>query len=98
MIRHIAVAKLRPEITDAEIEQIVDDLRRLPAQIEDIVSYEVGLDALQTDRSYDFGLVSMFKDFEGLNRYLVHEAHTEVASRLRAASQNMAVVDYEIGY
>jgi len=34
MIRHIAVAKLRPEITDAEIEQIVDDLRRLPAQIE----------------------------------------------------------------
>lgn len=94
MIRHIVVARLKPRTIRAQIEEVVNELRALPARIEEIVSCEVGLDELHSERSYDFALVSTFAELEALNRYQVHPAHAAAAKRLRAACEHMVVVNY----
>jgi hypothetical protein len=96
-IRHIVIAKFKPEIAPAEIEGIVSGLRELPDLIDDIVFYEVGVDTwhMQPERAADLGIVSAFADADALQRYQDHPAHLAVARRLRAASQTLTIVDYE---
>ncbi len=96
MIRHIVVAKFKPDVPSTEIDGILDGLRSLPAQIPEIVGYEFGLDQAHGVRSYDFALVSTFQDMDAQNRYQVHPAHVAVATRLRAASQSLVTVDLKV--
>ncbi len=96
MIRHLVVAKLKPDTPNAEIEEILTGLRALPRQIGEIVAYECGRDEWRGERSYDFGLIATFHDMEGLARYQEHPAHLAVARRLRAASQHVVTVDLRI--
>ena len=98
MIRHIVVARFNPSVSRTEVEQIVSDLRKLPEKIGDIVSFEVGLDQwqMQPERSADLGIVSSFADLESLERYQADPAHVAVAKRLRAVSQQLTVVDYDL--
>jgi hypothetical protein len=96
MIQHVVVAKFKSETSQEERAEIVVALRALPGKIAGIRRYEVGLDVLHTERSYDFALVSAFDDLEALKRYQVHPDHVPVAQRLRAASQSLIAVDYEI--
>jgi hypothetical protein len=96
MIRHIVVAKFKPETPPAEIKEVLDGLRKLPEQIPDIIGYEFGLDEVHGERSYDFALVSTFQDIEAQNRYQVNPIHLAVARRLRAASQHLVTVDFRV--
>jgi hypothetical protein len=96
VIQHVVVVKFKPEAPQPERAAIVAALRALPAKIAEIRRYEVGLDVLRSERSYDLGIVSAFDDLAALNRYQVHPAHAAVAQRLRAASANLYVVDYDL--
>lgn len=96
MIRHIVVAKFKPETPPTEIDAILEGMRALPAQIKEIVGYEFGLDQAHGVRSYDFALVSTFEDMDAQNRYQVHPAHVAISTRLRAASQHLVTVDLQV--
>jgi len=96
MLQHLVVAKFKEGVPAQEQAGIVAGLRALPAQIAEIRRYDVGLDVLHSARSYDLGIVSAFDDVAALERYQAHPAHVAVAQRLRAASQSIVVVDYDL--
>ena len=84
MLRHIALFKLKPDVTDAQLDAAVAGLRSLPYQVPSIRGYEVGEDLGLTDVTYDLAVVALFDDEEGYVAYLEHPAHRKVADELIA--------------
>jgi hypothetical protein len=95
MLTHIVIWKYRAEATEAEREEHVARLRRLPNFIPQIESFSVGFDVLKLPRSYDLGLVAVFRDRAGLDVYTDHPEHVLVAVYGRSLSEHIASVDFE---
>jgi hypothetical protein len=55
----------------------------------------VGFDTLGLPRSYDTGLVAVFRDRAALDAYTVHPEHVMVADFGRSISEHVASVDFE---
>lgn len=94
MLTHIVIWKYRADIEQAVREEHVARLRRLPAIIPEILSFNVGFDVLRLPRSYDTGLVAVFRDRAGLDAYTVHPEHIGVADFGRNISERVASVDF----
>ena len=94
MFIHIVCWKYKNE-TDAETR---DDHRAklagLPGIISDIVSFHVGADILNLDRSFDTGLTSVFPDRAAFDRYTDHPEHQKVAAMGREIAEKVVSVDF----
>ena len=64
--------------------------------MKDIESLAVGFDTLKLPRSYDTGLVAVFRDRAGLDSYTVHPDHVKVAEFGRSISEHVVSVDFEV--
>ena len=95
MLTHIVIWKYRGDTLQAEREEHVARLRRLPSLIPGIESFNVGFDTLHLARSYDVGLVAIFRDRAALDAYTVHPEHIIVADLGRRISAHVASVDFE---
>ncbi|HYO63914.1 MAG TPA: Dabb family protein [Pyrinomonadaceae bacterium] len=95
MLTHIVVWKYREEVDAETRRRHVEMLRRLPSVIADIESFGVGADVLHLPRSYDTGLVAVFRDRAALDAYTVHPEHVTVADFGRTVSAHVASVDFE---
>lgn len=95
MLTHIVIWKYRADIEQAIREEHVARLKRLPSVINDIVSFAVGVDMLRLPRSYDTGLVAVFRDRAALNAYTIHPEHVVAADFGRGISEHVASVDFE---
>ncbi|MGA9997653.1 MAG: Dabb family protein, partial [Pyrinomonadaceae bacterium] len=92
---HIVIWKYRADVEQAVREEHVGMLRRLPSVMDVIESFEVGFDVLNLPRSYDTGLVAVFRDRAALDAYTVHPEHVLVANFGRTISEHVASVDFE---
>jgi hypothetical protein len=95
MLTHIVVWKYRLEIEKAIREEHVAHLRNLASIIKEVESLTVGFDTLRLPRSYDTGLVAIFRDRAALDAYAVHPEHVKVADFGRGISEHVASVDFE---
>ncbi|CAN5214189.1 hypothetical protein BH18ACI2_BH18ACI2_18650 [soil metagenome] len=95
MLTHIVIWKYRSEVSQAEREAHAARLRALPGVIPEIVSFVVGFDVLRLPRSYDLGLVAVFRERAGLDAYTDHPQHQEVAALGRELAEHVASVDFE---
>jgi hypothetical protein len=95
MLTHIVVWKYRPEIDQATRADHVARLRSLSSIVPGIESLSVGFDTLHLARSYDTGLVAVFRDRAALDEYTVHPEHVKVADFGRGISEHVASVDFE---
>ena len=95
MLTHIVVWKYRSEIEKAIRDEHVALLRHLASIIKEVESLSVGFDALRLPRSYDTGLVAVFRDRAALDAYTVHPEHVKVADFGRSISEHVASVDFE---
>lgn len=95
MLTHIVIWKYRGNVTQAERDKHAAKLRALPSVIPEIVSFAVGFDVLRLSRSYDLGLVAVFRDRAGLDAYTTHTDHQEVAALGREVAAHVASVDFE---
>jgi hypothetical protein len=95
MLTHIVIWKYRAEVTEAEREEHLARLNRLPNFIPQIESFSAGFDVLKLPRSYDLGLVAVFRDRAGLGIYTDHPEHVLVAVYGRSLSEHIASVDFE---
>jgi hypothetical protein len=95
MITHVVLMKFKPEVTNADIDELSALLDRLPDRIDEIQSYDFGRDVVRSERSYDFALVSVFANLDTLNRYRVHPDHQVVVQKLGGMCAHIAAVDYE---
>jgi NAD-dependent DNA ligase len=96
MIRHIVLLRRHPEATDAQIEDLVAALRRLPETIPEIRSYDVQYDEVGGERSATFGLISHFDNLEALRCYQAHPDHQAVLATIRAVTEWSKVWDYTV--
>ena len=95
MLTHIVVWKYRQDIEQAIREEHVARLRNLASIIKEVESLSVGFDTLRLPRSYDTGLVAVFRDRAALDAYTVHPEHVKVADFGRSISEHVASVDFE---
>ena len=95
MLTHIVLWKYRPDVRPSTRDEHVAGLRSLAKVVSGIESLSVGFDVLRLSRSYDTGLVAVFRDRDALDAYTVHPQHMKVADFGRSISEAVASVDFE---
>jgi hypothetical protein len=94
MLTHIVVWKYRPEITEDQRTEHRSLLKNLVNFIPQIISLNVGADALHLPRSYDTGLVATFADRRALDVYTENAEHQKVAALGKEIAQHVVSVDF----
>ncbi len=95
MLTHIVIWKYRSEVEPEVREEHVRLLRDLKSKIVEIESLAVGFDELKLPRSFDTGLVAVFRDHAALEAYTVHPEHIKVVAFGKTISEQVASVDFE---
>ena len=95
MINHVVLMKFKPHTGQADIEDLAKELDDLPNKIIEIHSYEFGRNLVQSDRSYDFALVSLFANLQTLDQYRNHPRHLKVQKKNRELCDDIVTVDFE---
>lgn len=96
MLKHVVLFKFNPGTAESDIRDLVDSLRGLPGTISEIRGFEVGLDVVRSERSFDLGLVSTFDDLAAMERYQVHPDHQAVVAKVRRLCEKVVAVDFEV--
>ncbi|GAC1702450.1 MAG: hypothetical protein NVS9B6_18700 [Candidatus Limnocylindrales bacterium] len=96
-LRHVVLWAFRDEVSAAEREALVADLRGLVAAVPALRVVEVGPNISPARaQGYTHLMVQTFDDRAGLAEYAAHPAHQPVAARLRAAAAQLCAVDLEV--
>ena len=95
MLTHIVIWKYNSEVEQEVRKEHLRMLRALASVIEEIESLSVGFDVLKLPRSFDSGLVAVFRDRAALDAYTIHPEHIKVANFGKAISERVASVDFE---
>jgi len=98
MLKHLVLFKLKSLLSAEErklrAEEIKTALETLPAKIPEILSFEVGLNVLESERAYDLAIVSEFLNTETLAIYSEHHEHKKVVELIALSKENAVSVDY----
>lgn len=78
MILHIASFTWKDEVTEADVESLVQALNEMATQIPVLSSYVVGPNLRLRPGGGDFGVAAIVADAEALDAYLDHPAHKAV--------------------
>lgn len=99
MIHHIVMIKLKPfsgkEERMEKAKEIKAELDKLPAIINEIKSFEVGLNILESDRASEVVIVSSFESLETLDVYRVHPEHQKVVKLIGEYAERVTANDFE---
>lgn len=95
MLKHVVLFKFKEETDAAAIEKLADGLGALPDIIDEIKEFVFGRDIIGSERSYDFGLISLFDDLEAMQRYQVHPEHQKVVAHVKNICSSVVAVDFE---
>lgn len=93
MIAHVVFLKVKNK---SQAGAIKEKLEALPAQIPEIKKYEVGIDEVESERSFDICLYSQFDSYDTLKIYNEHPAHVEVLGFIRQHAEKVHAVDYTL--
>lgn len=85
MIKHIVCHNI-PNKADAK--KATDMLNALIGQIPSLKSMKAGVDVLDSERSYNLGIVAEFDDLKGLAEYDCHEKHCEIKKFIAGVKDN----------
>ena len=94
MVKHIVFFKLPKEFTQKDL--LVEKLNNLKDEIDFIISLEVGVDFLQSERSFDIVLTVVVGSKEELSKYATDPKHLQVVDFIKSNGIETKVVDYEI--
>lgn len=95
MLTHIVMWKYNSDVEPEVREEHVRMLRALAPIIPEIESLSLGFDVVELPRSFDSGLVAVFRDRAALDAYTVHPEHIKVAAFGKTISKQVASVDFE---
>lgn len=94
MLVHIVFFKLKKREQEV-LDKAVTILRGMEGRVPQIQSIEVGIDVLQSDRSFDIALTARFQSLQDMQDYQVHPVHQEVKKFMTSVSERTVSVDYE---
>ncbi len=99
MIAHIVCWKVKEEFNGAKKESLIQEfkekLEALPALIDIIVDFQVGVNFTNTPAGCHLSLYSTFKTKEDLETYAVHPDHKKVVEFAGQIVIDRVVSDYE---
>ncbi len=95
MIKHVVLFKFKPETRDSERQAVLDELRDLPNKIDVIREFEVGLDVLRSQRSWDGVIIGTYDDLDALQKYQRHDDHIPIVMKMQQLCDTFGVVDFE---
>ena len=96
MFRHVVMFKWADGVGGEHVQALLDELRKLPAEIGTIREYRVGPDAGLNPGNFDFVVVADFDDADGYRTYRDHPAHRAVVDRyVTPVAAGRAAVQYE---
>ena len=95
MYRHIVLFWLQ-EPTKENLTLAKEKLQSLEGKIEGLLSCEVAIDALHSERSCDLCLHMVFASREALDAYRTHPAHIPVQKHMHAVRSKSFSADYPI--
>ncbi len=81
-LRHVVTLTFADDATDGQVEEIVEALRLLPSQIDELRSYVVGTDAGISEGNASLASVADFDSGVGYEVYRDHPAHQAVITQL----------------
>ena len=93
MLKHVVLAKFKPDVKPPDIARLKESLAALPAIIPEIEGYDFGEDT-RPERSFDFALVSTFADAAALKRYISQPDHAAAAKFIRELCEKLQIVDF----
>ena len=95
MVKHIVTFKLSGTSSERRegAEKFRDALLALPAQIDVLVSMEVGINENPSE-DWDVVLTAVVPDMPSVEVYAKHPAHVAAASLLAGHKESRACVDY----
>ena len=97
MLKHIVLFQLKPELTEAQRQSVMDNFKQgimaLPAIIPEIQSIAVNFNCNPAEQ-WDICLESTFASLEALDIYAQHPAHKAVGAELRPNICGRSCVDY----
>jgi hypothetical protein len=94
MLVHLVSFKYKTGSTPAQQADHRAQLRQL-ASIDGILDFKVGEDVVRSPRSYDTGLVVVFRDRAALDSYATNPRHVPVANLGRDLSESIVAVDFD---
>lgn len=98
MFKHIVMWKLNEDTSDQSkkdsAELIKSALEQLPSLISEIVSYEIGINLQDGERTFDIVLISEFKNRNDFEIYRTHPEHIKAVEIIRELSQKTHFVDF----
>lgn len=96
VLRHIVLYKFKAEITEKQIQEVVDAFSALPGKIDAIAGYEHGTNVSPENKSEGFThcFVVTFRDTAGRDVYLKHPAHDDYVKVVKDRREKVIVFDY----
>jgi hypothetical protein len=94
MLVHVVCWKYKAGVAEAQREDHRSRLKALATLIPDTISFDVGDDILQLDRSFHTGLVAVFPDRPALDAYSEHPDHQVVVEFGKEISEQVVSVDF----
>jgi hypothetical protein len=103
MLAHVVLLTLRSDLERADRHALAASLKRAAREIPDVRAVRVGRRVVHgagyEDRStgtVDFVAILEFKDLAGLQAYLRHPAHEELAQRFSRSLSSALIYDFEL--
>ena len=95
MLTHIVSFKYKPDTPDSARQEHRARLRGLKdKQIDGLIGLSVGADLVGSPRSYDTGLVVMFRDRAALDAYQKNPHHVPAAQFGAGVCEHIVAVDF----
>lgn len=98
VLKHVVMYKFKPEISAAQVQEVVDTFAGLPGKIDTIIGFEKGTNVSTEGKSEGFThvFVVTFQDQAGLKTYLDHPAHAAYVEVVKNRREKVIVFDYEV--
>jgi microsomal dipeptidase-like Zn-dependent dipeptidase len=94
VVVHLVSFKYRTDVNEAARQDHRTRLKAL-ADVDGILDFKVGADFVRSPRSYDTGIVVLFRDRAALDGYATHPRHVPVAQLGRDLSETIVAVDFD---
>ncbi|CAN1806294.1 Stress-response A/B barrel domain-containing protein HS1 [Linum perenne] len=96
-VKHVVLAKFKPEISADEIDKHIKGFANLVNLIDPMKDFHWGTDVRVLDMHQGFThvFVSRFENAQGIREYMDHPAHVEFANVFLPALDKVVIVDYK---
>lgn len=94
MVKHVVCFKFKDNSYDA-VKKHREVILNMNGKVPSLVSVEVGIDFLHSQRSYDLVLISQHETKEKLDEYQVDPLHMNVKEYLAKVAEGSISVDFE---